>query len=495
MLLTSAVAVLFETLPVLRGGAGNIVVVFCVGVSWSRTAGHHWNQWLDPLGNMTMANSMIERVRTPIFPDTRATLRSRSPINLIEVVQSFRWEGVPWTASRFCCGWPGAASRLCWFCWRRGVRPVYSSRWFARPTKERRGTPHGGGLNGGAAESQRGGRRFYKRREQPSECFAADRATKAPARLTRSPREIARARLCVFLSPSSSSRSRVCAGGGTRWPRDSYRAGCVAVAIARQQILALHGCGWCWSGQVWERARRDSELEHCCFHRRGFCRDNSLASWLAGFALAVVFGSPAALRIFVAEGRKRSCPCSLRRRFCRRWRLHSASGAGRRNRLRRFSPRCGTSARSTTFPAWTTPAIQRPSDDALHPDVSGRFRRSARFRDCDPLAPNPRQLGCVSSRCRAGGFRSRATVVHTFAQVFHCSGTAPQHLVGFVLDTTGSFAQNSRKVFVSGRVSWRCSAAASAAHRSWGKIDAVHAWFYGSVHQCHVRPARSLATR
>ena len=37
----------------------------------------------------------------------------------VEVVQSFRWEGVPWTASQFRCGWRGAAWQLCWYFLRR----------------------------------------------------------------------------------------------------------------------------------------------------------------------------------------------------------------------------------------------------------------------------------------------------------------------------------------------------------------------------------------
>src|ERR1700748_2277805 len=60
MLLTAAVAVLFETLPVLRGGTGNVIWFFVwafLGIALSAVTGI---KWLDPLGNMTMASSMIE---------------------------------------------------------------------------------------------------------------------------------------------------------------------------------------------------------------------------------------------------------------------------------------------------------------------------------------------------------------------------------------------------------------------------------------------------
>jgi hypothetical protein len=75
------------------------------------------------------------------------------------------------------------------------------------------------------------------------------------------------------------------------------------------------------------------------------------------------------------------------------------------------------------------------------------------------------------------------TVVHTFAQDFHRFGRAPLYLVGFVLDTTGHSAQNSRKVFVWSSFLALLGGIPAADRRHWGKVDAVHAWIYGSMHQ------------
>src|SRR6202012_518996 len=56
-------------------------------------------KWLDPLGNMTMASSMIEGAYAHI-PGYKGGFAFTLADKPVEVVQSFRWEGVPWTASQ-----------------------------------------------------------------------------------------------------------------------------------------------------------------------------------------------------------------------------------------------------------------------------------------------------------------------------------------------------------------------------------------------------------
>ena len=116
MLLTAAVAVLFETLPVLRGGVGNVVWFFVwafLGVALSAITGI---EWLDPLGNMTMAHSMQQGAWAHI-PDYKGGFAFTIADKPVEVVQSFRWEGVPWTASQILLrlAWCGVAIVLVLF--------------------------------------------------------------------------------------------------------------------------------------------------------------------------------------------------------------------------------------------------------------------------------------------------------------------------------------------------------------------------------------------
>src|SRR5262249_29097699 len=59
MALTASIAVLFETLPLLRGGFGNIVWFFAwsmLGIGLPELSGNHR---LDPMGFMAVADSMI----------------------------------------------------------------------------------------------------------------------------------------------------------------------------------------------------------------------------------------------------------------------------------------------------------------------------------------------------------------------------------------------------------------------------------------------------
>ncbi len=111
MLLTAAVAVLFETLPVLRGGVGNVAWFFVwafLGVALSAISGR--SSGSIHLGNMTMASSMRAGAFAHI-PEYKGGFAFTIADKPVEVVQSFRWEGVPWTASQILLrlAWCGVA--------------------------------------------------------------------------------------------------------------------------------------------------------------------------------------------------------------------------------------------------------------------------------------------------------------------------------------------------------------------------------------------------
>jgi hypothetical protein len=113
MALTAAIAVLFETLPLLRGGLGNVAWFFAwsmLGIGLPEISGNHK---LDPMGLMVMADSMMAGAREhiPGYKDSFSFTVADTPV---KVVSSFRWQGVHWTAEDLLLRvvWTGAAVTL-----------------------------------------------------------------------------------------------------------------------------------------------------------------------------------------------------------------------------------------------------------------------------------------------------------------------------------------------------------------------------------------------
>jgi hypothetical protein len=110
MALTAALAVLFETLPIVRGGIGNILWFFVwaiLGIGLPEMSGRHW---LDPMGMMTVADSMIAGAREfiPGYKNSFSLTIADTPS---QIVETFRWHGVPWTSQAILLrlGWTALA--------------------------------------------------------------------------------------------------------------------------------------------------------------------------------------------------------------------------------------------------------------------------------------------------------------------------------------------------------------------------------------------------
>ena len=95
--LTAALALLFESTPVLRGGFGNVVWFFL----WSLTIGlpgaMHAPRF-DPFGMWTVVQSILPAARATIpgYKDSFSlTVADRS----VQVFPGFRWDGIDWTGS------------------------------------------------------------------------------------------------------------------------------------------------------------------------------------------------------------------------------------------------------------------------------------------------------------------------------------------------------------------------------------------------------------
>jgi hypothetical protein len=290
MLLTAAVAVLFETLPVLRGGAGNVIWFFVwafLGVALSAVTGI---EWLDPLGNMTMASSMRAGAFAHI-PDYKGSFAFTIADKPVQVVQSFRWEGVPWTASQILLrlAWCGVALGIVLF-----AAAVFdrfdSARLFGRAG--RKAVQAAGGATAAIAVNA------------PIDISVRHTAARiAAARLTRlagSERSSAFGRLIVAELKLATK--------GLHWWWYAVAAGLLIaqatapLAAARQQLL---GTSWLWLVLVWSgMGAREARFGTgaLLFSSARILPRQLLACWLAGFFLAMVFGSAAALRIFATQG-------------------------------------------------------------------------------------------------------------------------------------------------------------------------------------------------
>jgi hypothetical protein len=113
MALIAALALLFETLPLLRGGLGNVAWFFVwsiLGIGLPEITGKHW---LDPMGLMTVADSMIEgaKANIPGYKDSFSLTIADAPA---KIVDTFRWQGVPWTSQMILLrvGWMLAAGAI-----------------------------------------------------------------------------------------------------------------------------------------------------------------------------------------------------------------------------------------------------------------------------------------------------------------------------------------------------------------------------------------------
>jgi hypothetical protein len=110
MALTAGIAVLFETLPLLRGGLGNIAWFFVwsiLGIGLPEISGNHK---IDPMGLMTIADSMMAgaRANIPGYKDSFSFTIADTPV---KIVHSFHWQGVSWTSEQIFlrAAWTAAA--------------------------------------------------------------------------------------------------------------------------------------------------------------------------------------------------------------------------------------------------------------------------------------------------------------------------------------------------------------------------------------------------
>ena len=283
MALTAAMALLFEMVPVLRGGVGNVVWFFgwTFGIALPALTGL---RWLDPIGIFTVMQSLSAEARRYV-PGYHGGMAFQIDSGQIHVAQGLLWPGIPWT-------WDAILLRLMWF----GVAAVlalFAALAFDRFDSARAGASttrkHKGELStapaGGAAVSV-----------APPVTAAIHLTSLASGAQTNAFGRLFAAELRLALK-------------GFRWWWYAIAAGLLVAQIfsplevARGPLLAT---AWFWPVLIWSAmGTRESR-----FGTRGllFSSPRILlrqlpACYMAGFAVAALTGSVVAVRLLITGQR------------------------------------------------------------------------------------------------------------------------------------------------------------------------------------------------
>lgn len=284
MALTAALALLFETLPLLRGGLGNVAWFFIwaiLGIGLPELSGDHR---LDPMGLMTVADSMIEgaRANIPGYKNSFSLTIADAPA---KIVDTFRWHGVPWTSQIILLrvGWMVAAVAIV----------LLAALFFDRFDP--------------VSWSFRSGRKSNKASPEPlaGQTAAASATAAKPG-------------VAVHLTPLASNMRASAFGRifaaelhlalkGLRWWWYVIAAGLLIAQFASPLEISrgpLLGVAWIWPVMVWSAmGARESRFgtRSLLFSCANILPRQLVACFLAGLTVAVLTGAGAGVRLLLAR--------------------------------------------------------------------------------------------------------------------------------------------------------------------------------------------------
>ena len=282
--LTASLALLFESLPVLRGGVGNVVWIFgwSLGIGLPELTGR---PWLDASGLMMISEQIMAAARATIpgYTDGFSLAINFEPVT---VAQTLRYQGIQWSKELL-------LFRLVWFCM-AFVLALLAALFFDRFDAERSLVPS---------------RRRRKPQDQPLE--AEDVLTPATSVTT------AAAPTAVHLTSLAGAAHAGAFGRlfaaelrlavkGLRWWWYVVAAGLLAAQFAAPLRLSrgpLLGVAWIWPILIWSgmgaREARFATRELLFSSARILPRQLP-ACWLAGVTVALLTGIGAATRLSLA---------------------------------------------------------------------------------------------------------------------------------------------------------------------------------------------------
>lgn len=263
---TAAFAVLFDCVPFLAGGLGNVIWFFFWG-GFASVAAVGRVRWLDMVGFTLVEEQVVPfvRARFPGYGDGFAL--SGGPRR--EAVGQFLWPGMEWTAAIL-------RDRLSWFLLAVGIAAVAAA-FFDRFDSAR-------ASRAGAErdEEPRGFASAVPRMDLPAPLPACARAPRFPA--------VAAAELRLMLQ-------------GRRWWWWGVALGLLVAQAVTPLAEARHhalGLAWIWPVLLWssmgvEGARLGTDA--LLFSSERSLSRQLPAHWAAGFAVALLSGSVAGLRL------------------------------------------------------------------------------------------------------------------------------------------------------------------------------------------------------
>jgi hypothetical protein len=276
MLITASLAVLFETVPGLRGGFGNVVYFFLWtgGIALGATGTD------DPTGLQLLYRSARQALRT-IDPSNPDRFNFSLTIGGEHAVRTFPWNGIDWTG-------PVLLMRLLWIAIAFGLA-IVASLFFHRFDPAR---------NWGKARSAK---MKASKTESPDATAAVSAPPMSAAHLTTLPRQSSR----PSLLPLVASELRLMLKG-QRWWWYVAAAGMLIgqfvspVAQVRSGFLIA---AWIWPLLLWSqmgcRETRYATRSLLFSSERSLSRQFP-ALWTAGVIVALLTGAGAGLRVAIA---------------------------------------------------------------------------------------------------------------------------------------------------------------------------------------------------
>ncbi|NOT34655.1 MAG: hypothetical protein HOP12_10870 [Candidatus Eisenbacteria bacterium] len=308
MALVAATAVLFEALPVLRGGLGNVVWFFAwatIGVPGGPVSRLGQSRLGDPFGLSTLLPSMVDACRER-FPEAHATLSNFSVgIQISDKartigVHSFDWNGPGWTLEVI-------LARLSWFVIAFGVMALAAIPFdrFAEPRLARDGMRSWGRrLWFGRLDASAGAVPAFA----PLDDAIAGGGVTAVARDSRTPAERLVAvpvRSGFDLAGLARAELTIAIKGVSRW----WLLAALGIVIAGCFVPLPHGArivsalAWIWPLLIWSpfgtREQRFGTSGVLFSVPQPVVRP-LLATWLAGAVLALAISAPIGARLALA---------------------------------------------------------------------------------------------------------------------------------------------------------------------------------------------------
>ena len=280
--LTAALALLFETMPILRGGFGNVTWFFLWSLAIGLPGAIHAPR-LDPSGLWTVFRSVAPAARATI-PGYRDSFSLTVADRAVRVFPGFRWEGIDWTGREVF--W-----RAAWLVVAVGLI-LLSALLFDRFDPARTRAPSRGKPRGKAAGSER--------KAHPG-LPSTEESTVVPISLA----PLADDRRASNFMRIFVAELRLGAKG-YRWWWYSVAAGLVIaqaaapVEVSRGPLLSA---AWIWPILIWSRlGTREATFgtQQLMFSCPRILPRQLPAAWLAGVFLTAVLGAGTALRLAVA---------------------------------------------------------------------------------------------------------------------------------------------------------------------------------------------------